>query len=104
MSSLTGLSKRQVQVLWAAEEVARRNRAASGPEILGRFRESALDAHAGDASVQGVHQTAASLVRKRALDKMMAWQEGGRPVVCYRPTAHGRALLKREVEVHGRPL
>lgn len=100
MSSLTGLTKRQVQVLWAVDQLNREQRlAATGSTLLGEFQKSALETSSGR-STQGLHQTAASLVRRGALYS----GHTGTHTVAYSISAHGKALLDREVEVHGRPL
>jgi DNA-binding PadR family transcriptional regulator len=101
MSSLTGLSKRQVQVLWAVHEINQTQShrgGASGGRIVTKFHGSALDPDVAEVTPQGIHQTASSLVKRGALTKLSL----GR--VCYRLTEHGKALLDREVEVLGRPL
>lgn len=103
VSSLTGLSKRQVQVLWAVHEINEDGLPATGAALVEKFQESALDSDAAQVSVQGLHQTAASLVRKKALEKGWAGNVRTRGVA-YARTPHGDTLLAREVRVHGRPL
>jgi hypothetical protein len=94
MSSLTGLTAMQVTLLAAVRDLELENpgQPISGPvlaERLGRGPE-------------GVHQTAASLVRGGALGR---FRKGGTVTgrqVCYTITAHGSALLSREEQVHGK--
>jgi hypothetical protein len=104
MSSLTGLSKRQVQVLWAVDQLQRSGVRASGPRLQYAFQNSALVGAEEQPSKQGLHQTAASLVHRSVLERIQKERPGHSPEICYLATEHGRALLAREVDVHGRPL
>jgi hypothetical protein len=99
MSSLTRLTKQQVQVLWVVMRLADMGVTASGANMLNQFSISALSTYSPEGT-QGLHATAASLVRKGALAK----GHTGTHTVAYSITEHGRTLLSREVEVHGRPL
>lgn len=104
MSSLTGLSLRQVQMLWAVRDRQSRSFPANGRLLQAAFQASTLDGSGSTPSTQGLHQTAASLVRKGALTKVLKERPGRGGEVTYQITEHGKTLLNREVEVHGRPL
>jgi DNA-binding MarR family transcriptional regulator len=87
VSSLTGLTVKQVAVLdYILKE-----------HLLGVYDiDGGTLARHMDTSPQGVHQTAASLVRKRALSKVKLPR-----MVTYNITQHGISLAMRERKVHG---
>lgn len=98
MSSLTGLSKRQVQVLWAVNRLWDLKLPSTGHNLVSMFQNSTIETSAPGR--EGIHQTAASLVRR----KLIARGYTGTHTVAYSPLPAGHAVLQREVEVHGRPL
>lgn len=92
MSSLTGLTDYQLRLIAA---LAEKNRFGfvTGAELATLTKRP----------VAGTHQTAASLVRHKALVKgNLPDGTAGRPHVAYKLTPHAVALLNREQAVHGR--
>ena len=99
MSSLTGLSSRQTQTLWAVWTLTNHRTAATGRAMLLKFQASALEDFTG-LTHQGLHQTASSLVKRGLLTK----GHTGTHTIAYTITSEGQMLLNREIEVHGRLL
>lgn len=89
---------RGLQVLYAVHEIQHEtSEVVTGPQLLARFQKSTISDETR-CSVEGLHQSAATLVRHGLLRKFYS-----RPMT-YEITDAGREALVKAIDEKGRPL